>query len=321
MLSRDKALELFKQIYLIRRCEEKIQAEYASDEMKTPMHLHIGAEAIVAGVLTALPQKSKVFGTYRNHAIYLAMTGKIRTFFAELLGRATGCAQGKAGSMHLTSPEDGFPLSSAVVATTIPVAVGAALASDYRNDQQLAVVFFGDGAMEEGAFWESVNFACLKKLRVLFVCEDNELAIHTFKRDRQAFNIDEALKGFDCHLGQASGISPKPVYEATEQILRQMSQDQKPGFLHLDYYRYFAHVGTHEDFDAGYREKPSHETWTKQDPLEHAKQIALEVGAQQSELEKIKKSTDETIFAELEKAKQDPFPGPDAMYEGVLSES
>ena len=152
-MERGEALSLYRKLVLIRQAEEKIREEYLNDEMKTPVHLGIGAEGISVGVCHCLPEGSKTFGTYRNHALYLTMTGDVNGFFAELYGRLPGPGKGKAGSMHLSAPEQGLMATSAVVGTTIPLAVSAALAEAYKKGSGIAVVFFGDGAVEEGVFW------------------------------------------------------------------------------------------------------------------------------------------------------------------------
>ena len=159
--------KLYKKLYLIRRVEERIQELYFDDEMKTPMHMSMGGEAISVGVCEALGRKNQVFGSYRTHALYLSKTEETDRFFAEMYGKETGTAKGLAGSMHLASPEAGMIMTSAVVATTIPVAVGAALAAVYLKSGNIIASFFGDGATDEGVFWESLNFACLKKLPIL----------------------------------------------------------------------------------------------------------------------------------------------------------
>jgi acetoin:2,6-dichlorophenolindophenol oxidoreductase subunit alpha len=320
MVSKKVALELYEHIFRIRKCEERIRADYANDEMKTPVHLHIGAEGISAGVLQALPRGTKIFASYRNHAPYLTITKDPKIFFAELYGKTTGCAQGKAGSMHLTAPEQGLVLTSAVVATPIPVAVGAAFANQYKDNKDFVVVFFGDGAVEEGAFWESLNFACLKKLKIVFVCEDNGLAIYTPAKDRQGFeSMEKAVSGFHCYFSQTDGERGDAVYEATRNLARKMNKDPKPGFLHCPYFRFFEHVGMKEDFDQAYRKEPSEEEKRTLDPLHWATVAALEAGVQEKELSKIDEMIADEINRAVEYAKTAPFPRPDSLYEDVLS--
>src|SRR5438094_7570339 len=176
---------LYRSLYRIRRLEEEVARVYPTDRIKSPVHLSIGQEAVSVGVCTALEPRDVVFGTYRGHALYLAKGGDMRSMVAELYGKATGCTKGKGGSMHLIAPEHGVMGTSAVVGTTIANAVGYAYGLRYRQENAIVVSFFGDGATEEGVFSETLNFAVLKQLPVLFVCENNGYAIHTPQTRRQ----------------------------------------------------------------------------------------------------------------------------------------
>ncbi len=313
---------LYRTLLLARRAEELIRREYASDQMKTPVHLGIGQEAIPVGVCHALPAGSQTFGTYRNHALYLAVTGDSDGFFGELYGRATGPGKGKAGSMHLASPARGLMATSAVVGTTIPVAVGAALAHAYqgRTDDVVAV-FFGDGAVEEGVFWESLNFACLRRLRVLFVCEDNGLAIHTPTEQRQGFrSIPEAVQGFRCHVASCHGEDVLDVSAATRGLLQRMREEPQPAVLHARYFRLLEHVGPREDFEAGYRTRPSSDELKAWDPVHRLEQVLAEQGWTPAELTEIRADVDARLEASLRNAQAAPFPAPEELHQDVLVE-
>jgi pyruvate dehydrogenase E1 component alpha subunit len=309
------AKNLYRRVLFIRLCEEKIRSEYSSDEMKTPVHLSVGAEAIAAGVIEALPPASKVFGTYRNHAIYLALTGECEKFFAELYGKKTGCAAGKAGSMHMSAPENGLVLTSAVVSTTIPVAVGAALANQYRESDSVVAVFFGDGAVEEGSFWESLNFACAHKLRILFICEDNDLAIHTPAAARQGFrSMMQAVAGFKCHMSGTKGHMPADVYRTVSAMITKMKNDPMPAFCHFPYLRYLSHVGVDEDFNAGYRSRPGTDQLAEYDPLVRAEELALESGLTGEDMNTIAEELTAQIESAVKNAKAAPLPEAGELY-------
>jgi len=319
-LNKDEALSIYRKLLLIRLAEEKIREEYFKDEMKTPVHLGIGAEAISVGVCHALPKRTKSFGTYRNHALYLTVTGDADGFFAELYGRATGPGKGKAGSMHLSAPEHGLMATSAVVGTTIPLAVGAALANAYRKSPEPVVAFFGDGAMEEGVFWESLNFACLKRLRVIFVCEDNGLAIHARASERRGFrSIAEVVGAFDCHVGDGDGSDLMGVIELTRRMLDRMSRQPKPVFLHFPYLRFLEHVGPREDFDAGYRPRPSPQEIESRDPVRRFEKELLTIGWASAELEAVRAEVARRIDQSAESAQKAPFPPPSELYTDVLA--
>ena len=313
-------VELYKKVYLIRRAEEKIREHYMEDEMKTPVHLSIGEEAIAAGVCQALRPGDQIFGTYRSHGIYLAKTEETDRFFAELYGKATGVAKGKTGSMHLSAPESNFLGASAVVATIIPVAVGASFANKRENNGKLVAVFFGDGALDEGAFWESLNFACLKELPILFVCEDNGLAIHSSISERQGYgSIGDVVSRFKCNVFQEKTTDPEVIYRLTSNAIALQEDNHKPCFLHLKYYRYLEHVGINEDFDAGYRSREEFDEWYRQDPLDLQRRKLLENGSREEEIQDIEKNIDGQIANSVNLAQIAPFPDERELFRDVYA--
>lgn len=302
-------IELYKKACLIRKSEEAIRRYYMEDGMKTPVHLSLGEEAIAAGVTQAIRKDDQIFGTYRNHGIYLARTGETNKFFGELYGKETGVAKGKAGSMHMFSPEDNFLGASAIVTTVIPVAVGAAFANKYKNEEKNSFAFFGDGAMEEGAFWESINFAGLKKLPIIFICEDNGLAIHAHIKDRQSFkDITGIVKKFGFNVYKETSTDPEVIYNLTIKAIKDCKKNKKPSFLHLKYYRYLEHVGIFEDFKFGYRSKEEYKKWLKKDPVDLQRKKLLELEITESEIKKFETEIDEQIKKSVELAKKAPFP-------------
>lgn len=302
-------LGLYKKLYLIRRTEETIREHYMEDEMKTPVHLSVGEEAIAAGVVHALKNDDQIFGTYRNHGIYLSRTGETDKFFAELYGKKTGLAKGKAGSMHLFSPEHNFMSASAVVTTIIPVAVGAAFANKRKKNGKMVAVFFGDGAVEEGAFWESLNFACLHKLPILFVCEDNGFAIHTPVKDRQGFkSIGDIVSKFYCNVFEEKTTDVEVIYKLTHDAIKKQRNTGKPCFLYFKYYRYLEHVGINEDFKFGYRSEEEFKKWYKVDPINLQRKKLLKNGFSESEIKKIEAAINKQIENSVRLAKKAPFP-------------
>tara|TARA_B100000315_G_scaffold256493_2_gene302537 strand:+ start:2157 stop:3128 length:972 start_codon:yes stop_codon:yes gene_type:complete len=317
---KDELLYLYRKLVLIRQAEEKVREEYGNDAMKTPVHLSIGQEAIPVGVLFGLPETTKCFGTYRNHALYLMLTDDTDGFFAELYGKATGVGRGKVGSMHLSAPESGLVATSAIVGTTIPLAVGAAFAAKYKKLDDVAIAFFGDGALEEGSFWESINFACLHRLRILFVCEDNNLAIHASAGERQGFrSISETVEGFECHCGSGDGSDVQEVSMVTRQIVERMAEQPKPGFLHLTYFRFLEHVGIAEDFNAGYRSRPAFAEMISLDPVLRFEKALLEKECSGDDLRAIRMEVDGKIAKSIQAAKLAPFPAPSELYTDVFA--
>jgi TPP-dependent pyruvate/acetoin dehydrogenase alpha subunit len=220
--------------------------------------------------------------------------------------------------MHLCAPAQGLVATSAVVATTIPLAVGAALAHAYRNERQPVAVFFGDGAMEEGVFWESLNFACHRSLNILFVCEDNGLAIHASASERRGFSsISDVTRGFRCRVGSADGTDLVAVIEATNRLRTEMGSTKQPGFLHLRYFRFLEHVGINEDFSAGYRQAPSEDERNVLDPLIRFSSHLDTLGCTAFERRSIETQVEVQIQRSLSLAKEGLFPDAAALYEDV----
>jgi TPP-dependent pyruvate/acetoin dehydrogenase alpha subunit len=308
---------LYKTMYLIRRAEEVIQAHYLEDEMKTPMHMSMGAEAIAAGVCHALKPEDQVLGSYRSHGIYIAKTQETDKFFAEMYGKVTGTCKGKAGSMHLIAPEAGLVCTSAIVGSTIPVALGVAFANKRFKNGKIVAVFFGDGAIDEGVFWESLNFACLKRLPVLLVCEDNGFAVHNPAHERHGYSsIANIVHMFDCNVFQSDSTDAEVIYKLTKDAISGIQDSGRPSFLYLRYYRYLEHVGVFEDFEAGYRSKDEFEKWLKVDPIRLQREKLLRL-INEDEVASLEKEINEQIESNRLKAQQASFPSANIAFEDI----
>lgn len=267
--------ELFYKALRIRLVEERIVAIYPTDKIQSPVHLSIGQEAVAVGLCKPLIRQDLMFCSYRSHAFYLAKGGDLRAMFAELYGKVTGCGGGKAGSMHLLAPEVGLMGSSAVVASTIPHAVGAALAAKRRGTGQVTVAVFGDGATEEGVYHESLNFASLHRLPVLFVCENNGLAVHSKLSARQAYVITSHAQAYGLQASRiSSGYDFMRVQEVCVDAVAQIRRDARPHFIEIETYRWKEHVGPGDDHDAGYRSRKDLATWQSMDPLVRDTELA-----------------------------------------------
>lgn len=306
---------LYRSLYRIRRVEQEIARIYLSDKIKSPVHLSIGQEAVATGVCEALDAEDVVFGTYRGHAMYLAKGGDLRRMMAELFGKADGCAGGKGGSMHLVDVAHGAMGTSAVVATTIPNAVGYAYALKLRRSKALVVSFFGDGATEEGVFAESLNFAALKGLPILFVCENNGYAIHTHQTRRQAnLDICGRVEAFGV---PASRIENNDVLAIHERVaaLAPAVRAGRPAFVECMTYRWLEHVGPMEDFGLGYRDPGDAQAWLKGDQVGRLGALLTE---------KMRREIDAQVEAELRDAiafaEASPFPGADQLGTQVYKE-
>jgi len=321
MDTRELNLELYRKLYLARRAEERIRENYGENEMKTPMHMSMGQEAIAVGVCHALKAEDQVFGTYRSHAIYLAKTLNTDDFFAEMYGKDVALLKGKGGSMHMCAPDRGFMGTSAIVGSIIPVAVGAAFANKQRSTGRVVAVFFGDGAIDEGAFWESLNVACLMKLPVLLVCEDNGFAVHTPGSKRHGYaSITKIVAQFNCSVIEDNTTDAEVICKLTCKAVDLINTTHQPCFMHFQYYRYLEHVGTNEDFDAGYRSRAEFEEWYKRDPVKLQREKVLhKYRVKEVDVSRIEKEVDSQIDKSIMLAKQAPFAECSELYRGVFS--
>ena len=312
-------LDLYRKMYLIRSAETAIQKHYFDDEMKTPMHMSMGEEAIVAGICHALKPEDQVMGSYRSHALYLAKTNETDKFFGEMYGRVTGTARGKAGSMHLADPDAGLICTSAIVASHIPVAVGAAFANKNQKNGKVVAVFFGDGAIDEGVFYESLNAAALWKLPVVFVCEDNGIAVHIADKQRHGYSsIADIVSQFDVQVHRSESTDAAEVLGIAMHAVAQVRNGNGPAFLHMKYYRYLEHVGISEDFKAGYRSRDEFEAWEARDPVRLMRdRLAKEMS--ESDLRELEDAIDNRVEGSRKAAQDAPLPSLNVAYEDVLS--
>ncbi|HPG00732.1 MAG TPA: thiamine pyrophosphate-dependent dehydrogenase E1 component subunit alpha [Kiritimatiellia bacterium] len=301
--------QLFQRALRIRMVEEKIIELYPSDKIQSPVHLSIGQEAVAVGVCESLRSTDLLFGSYRSHAFYLAKGGDLKQFFAELYGKVTGCCRGKGGSMHMAAPEVGFMGTSAVVASTISHAVGAALAAKQLGKDQLSVAVFGDGATDEGVYHESLNFASLKKVPVVFVCENNGLAVHSRTQERQAYNIIEHARTYGLPtVAIAEGHDFAKIGQVFSEVVKCVRRERTPQFVEIATYRYREHVGPGEDFQAGYRSRAELESWTSRDPLILRRDL----------LEKFRPGIAKEIDDAVAFAESSPWPGREELLSHVI---
>jgi TPP-dependent pyruvate/acetoin dehydrogenase alpha subunit len=313
------SLELYRGLYLARCCEQNIIRHYPEDEMRTPMHMSMGQEFIPVGVCQALEGKADVFCSYRSHAAFLAQTMDSDRFFGELYGRQNGTAEGKGGSMHLAAPDRGHLLSSAVVATSIPVAVGAGFSNKRLATGRIAVVFFGDGAVDAGVFFESVNMASLFRIPVLFVCEDNGFAVHTLPAARRGYDsLENLVRQFRCHVCSDDSNDVENVYRMTRDALEQIRHDPGPVFMNIKCYRYLEHVGIGEDWHYGYRSRDDYEQLLRRDSLHVQRKRLLDKGFGEMQICEIESMIEESVRNSVKLAKATPGPGPERLYAGVF---
>lgn len=312
-------LAMYEAMLRIRMYEEKIVDVYPDQEMRCPTHLSIGQEGVAAGVCAALRQDDYIFSTHRCHAHYLAKGGDPRMMIAELYGKSTGCTQGKGGSMHLSDESVGMMGTSAIVGGSTPLAVGAALAFTMQGNNRVAVAFFGDAGVEQGVFHESLNFAALKQLPVVFVCENNLYATQSPIANRQVTDsIFRHGEIYGIPGEQVDGGNVLAVYLAADKAVQRCRRKEGPTLLEYRTYRWREHVGPYYDYDMGYRSKEELEAWMADCPVENWKQRLLETGATSKTKLKLMKAK---IAAEIEStfatAKTDPFPDEAELWKNI----
>ena len=261
-------LALFRSMLRIRRIEEALGDRYAEQEMRCPMHLCIGQEAIAVGVCAALSSQDVVFGNHRAHGHYLAKGGNLKAMVAELYGRMTGCCGGRGGSMHLIDLGAGFMGATPIVGGTVPLAVGSAWAAMLTGKSRISVVFFGDGCFEEGVVHESLNFAALHKLPVIFVCENNEFSVYTRLKERQPDRpIYRVAEAHGVTSSRGDGNDVEAVLSIAKVAVANARSGKGPQFIELKTYRWREHCGPSFDDDLNYRSQPEIEDGLKDCPI------------------------------------------------------
>ncbi len=273
------AFALYRAMLRIRLVEEAIAKRYAEQDMRCPVHLSIGQEAAAAGVCHALRNGDRVFSTHRCHAHYLAMNGDLPAMIAEMYGKVTGCIGGRGGSMHLQDPDHGLIASVPIVGGSIPLATGTALSDSLDGNGRVSVAFFGDATLEEGIFHESANFAVLRSLPVLFVCENNLYSVYTPLEQRQPPRpLADIARGHGLTAETADGNDAEAVLAAATRATERARAGLGPTLLVLDTYRWREHCGPNFDNHLGYRTEAEYLAWRARCPLERLRAQLMERG-------------------------------------------
>lgn len=323
-MTQQELLVHLRQMLLIRGVEEGIVHQYRDQDeiigrkqepehaIRCPTHLSIGQEAPAVGVCAALEVTDVIYSTHRCHAHYLAKGGDLHRMVAELFGKVTGCAKGKGGSMHLVDTSVGMLGSSAIVGGSIPLAVGSALAAQMRGEQTVAVCFFGDGAVEEGIFHESLHFAALRKLPVIFACENNVYATLSHIDARQNTPIYERAASYGAVGERVDGNDVEAVVLASRRAVERARAGQGPTLFEFPTYRWLGHVGPTADTGSARRSQSELELWKTRCPIERLRQkLPMDL------VESTEISVREQIAAAFARAKSDPLPSLEEMFVDV----
>jgi len=306
--------EILKNLYYgmirIRKVQLRIEVEYSLDEMKTPVHLCIGQEAIAVGVCAHLNKDDTVSSNHRGHGHYLAKGGNLNAMIAELYCRETGCSKGRGGSMHLVDTSIGHMGSSSIVGGGIPIGTGLALAIQMKKENRVSVVFFGDGAADEGVLYESVNFAILKRLPVAFIYENNQFSVcsHVSARQRGEV-IFHKIPPEQMLTKIVDGNSVLKVYEAAGRAIEQARLGSGPSFIECKTYRMRGHAGAGSDVHLGYRTAEEIAYWEGRCPVATFRKQLLSSGVMtEDQLGEKEQQVDAEIDEAFRFAKESPLP-------------
>jgi len=275
---------LLKEMLRIRLVEEALADKYSEQEMRCPMHLCIGQEAIAVGVAAALKITDRAYSNHRAHGHYLAKGGNLKAMIAELYGRATGCCGGRGGSMHMIDLDVGFMGATPIVGGTVPLAVGSAWASKLQKKNEVTVIFFGDGCFEEGVMHESLNFAALHSLPILFICENNDFSVYTRINERQPdrpiYRVAQA-HGIKSAYGDGSDV--EQVLKMTSNAVDDLRDGFGPWFLEFSVFRWREHCGPDFDHHLNYRRPDEIESGLAKCPIQSYLKILLGRGVLNSD--------------------------------------
>lgn len=306
-----QTLRLWKNMYRIRAVEEKIAAKYPEGKMRCPTHLSIGQEAVPSAVSENLKADDFAVSTHRGHAHYLAKGGCLNSMISELYGKATGCCGGRGGSMHLADTSVGFMGTTAIVGNSIPLGVGLALSAQLRGSGQISCVYLGDGAIEEGAFYESVNFSVVRKLPVLFICENNLYSVYSPLATRQPSSrkIFKMVEAMGIPVDSCDGNDVVKSCLIASKAMSKIRNGNGPYFLEFSTYRWREHCGPNFDNHLLYRSMDEVNSWMVRDPLIRAEQLLLQNDPSlRIELEKYRDEVLYEIGHAFEFAESSPYP-------------
>ncbi len=311
--SKDFFTGLYRKMLTIRVCEEYFVEPILKKEILCPIHLCSGQEAVAVGACSALNQEDYIFGGHRSHGHYLAKGGDLNGLVAEIYGKETGCAKGRGGSMHLVAPEKGMLGAAPIVGGTISLAAGAALSSKIMDEGKVVISFFGDGATGEGVLYEALNFAKIKQLPMIFLCENNLYSTHMpIHRIRSNSDIYKIAEPFDIQSRSLNGNDVIEVYEVVKQAVNECREGNGPVFLECKTYRLRGHVGPDDNIQGVHTDiRPVEEIsdWLKKDPVSSYEKFLLdEKVVNRTELKKMKEDIHQKVEAAFKYALNSPYP-------------
>ena len=309
--SKEELLEILSLMILIRESEYKIAQGRKNGVVHGPVHLGAGQEAIAVGIARNLSKNDMVFGAHRSHSHIISLGINLRNFFAEILAKKTGLSKGMGGSMHLYGGSVGFYGSVPIVAATVPLAVGTALASKLKDESATSIVYLGDGAIEEGVVHESLNFARINHLPVIFVVENNQFSSHLNIKLRQPFKLTRRFaESNDIESITIDGNDVMSICNVSKKFISRCREKQGPFFIEALTYRWFGHVDWREDIDVGvHRTKEDLNNWKKRDPIKRLfTSLQSEMSFSSEEYDLLNNRIKQKINLAWDQALKDPSP-------------
>jgi len=300
-MNKEEKVELYRRMLRIRLVEEAIAREYPKGEMRCPVHLSIGQELLPTLVSFVISNSDLAISTHRSHAHYLAKGGSLQKFVAELFGKSTGCSKGRGGSMHLIDLDVNFMGSTAIVGNSIPVGVGLGYGAKLKGDGAVVLIYLGDGAVEEGAFYESVNFAAVRKIPAIFLCENNKFSVysHISERQPEGRRIYNMVEGLGINSKYLDSSNPEKSLVELSNVIETTRLTKTPSFVEIDTFRFLEHCGPAEDDDLGYRDSLYIDDAKKKDPITR---LSLELKDQITAWDNLVTEMIEVISREIEEA-------------------
>ena len=313
-------LEAFKCMSLLRIAEEELAKLFLRDKIMSFVHFYVGQEAVAVGVSNALGPNDRALGNHRSHGHYLAKGGSLRRMVCEILGKAEGCAGGKGGSMHMIARDNCFTGSTPILGSITAIAAGSAFAQKHARSQEVTIAYIGDGASEEGGFYETLNLAALFKLPLLIVVENNLYAVNSKLLDRRSvnYNAGDIIRGFGVSYAKADGNDFDDVNAKATELLTGVRQG-KPAVLECFVYRHMAHSAPLFDDAQGYREEDVLEQRLAHDCLKKVKDSLILEGVTEESLSQITAETRAFVTAEIDYALSAPFPDPQELHNDLYA--
>lgn len=315
--------ELLLSMMRIRAFEEKLAELVLAKKVITPCHLYTGQEAVAAGICFALNQDDYLFGTHRSHGHYLAKGGDLKLAMAEIFCKSTGCSKGRGGSMHLCAPERGILGTSSIVAGSMGIATGTALAEKIKGSSRLTAVFHGDGVPEEGIWHEAANISNVEKLPILFICENNLYCTHLgLDQRRKKDNILEVAESHGFHCQEVDGNNVLEVFSAARDAVSRIRAGCGPSYIECRTYRWRGHVGPNDDINVGLRDQAEVEAWKDRCPIKKISQFYIQKNiCSEKDILDMESSAKEEVENAVLFAENSPYPEVEELMDNVYKEN